>query len=666
MRQLRKALFVSLVFLIPLYVVQAQEQDKAQSLQYYELAKEMVTATKAVDDARDLMVIAANFDTTNAKANFEAGYMYITTVNKELAEKFFNRVYRQQPSYRFDLEYWIGMSYQHGMRFDKALDYFNRYKVKVEKTSPNYSGKDKVPVKEVNRRIEECNNGKEFVANKKSFSIVNLGSGINSEYDDYAPVVNADETEIIFTTRRKDGNINDNVWDDNKPYEDIFVSTKEGGTWTAAKNIGTSLNTRFNNSNLTLSPTGNMLFVYKDGIGDGDIFFSERQPDRTWSIPKPLVGTINSSFRESSASITKDESTIYFSSERPGGLGGTDIWSATKNSKGAWSIIKNLGPSVNTEFEDDAPFIDYDGKTLYFSSLGRKGMGGHDIFKATLMDPTKNEWSEPENLGYPINTPDDDIFITGTSTPNRFFYASVRSDGFGYSDIYLVSEEVKKDEPVVAREPVKKETKIHKFILTVLDAETKQPLKAKVRMKGKDNTTLGSLITSDGVHEFVIMSPTAKGYIVYIEMEGYIFENLSLLLGGATQTETKEEKTIQLRKIKTGEVSVLRHVFFDTGKATLKPESFDELDKFLLMMEQNNKVRVEIGGHTDNVGSPAVNLKLSQQRALAVKGYLTSKGIEAKRVAAVGYGETKPVVSNDDEEGGRAINRRVEFKVLKN
>lgn len=666
MHQFRIVLVFFLVLVFSSQWMQAQEQDKTQSKQYYDLAKEMVTSTRAVDDARELMVIAANFDTTNLVANFEAGYMYIHTIDKELAEKFFQRVYRQQPTYRFDLEYWIGRSYQYGLQFDKALDFYNRYKNRLQKTSTNYSGDDKIEMKDVDRKIEECNNGKEFVASPKAFSIINLGSEINSEFDDYGPVVNADETELIFTTRRRDGNINENVADDNKPYEDVFVSKKVNGKWEQAANVGTPINTRYNNSNLTLSPSGNMLFIYNDGVGDGDIFFSERQQDGSWTAPKPLPGTINSPYHESSVSITKDESTIYFSSERPGGLGVSDIYSARKNSRGAWSVIKNLGPGINTEYEEDSPYIDYDGKTLYFSSMGWKGMGSRDLFKSTLVDEVKSEWSQPENLGYPVNTPDDDVFMTGTSTPNRFYFASERAGGLGYSDIYLVTDEVKKEDPVVVSEPVKKEAHVHKFILTVLDAETKQPLKAVARMRGADNSTIGSLNIADGLYEFVIMSPESKKYIVYVELDGYIFENLGLLLGGATSGETKEEKTIFLRKIKMGEVSVLRHVFFDTGKATLKPESFDELDKLLRMMDQNMKVRVEIGGHTDDVGSHDVNIKLSQQRAASVKSYLTSKGIEGKRVTAVGYGETKPLVSNDDEEGGRAINRRVEFKVLQN
>jgi len=511
MVQSGRKLFLFLILVTAVLLVHAQPQDKAQSEQYYELAKEMISTSKAVDDARDLMVIAADIDTTNIKANFEAGYFHIITIHKDAAEKYFNRVYRQQPNYRFDLEYWIGRSYQYGLQFDKALDFYNRYKTRLERTSTNYAGKDKVPAKEVERRIVECNNGKEFIAKPKVFSIVNLGSGINSEYDDYAPVVNSDETEIIFTTRRRDGNINETVWDDNKPYEDIFISNKVGGKWEQAKNIGTSINTKFNNSNLTLSPNGKTLFIYNDGVGEGDIFFSERQSNGDWSEPKALPGSINSPYRESSVSITKDESTIYFASERPGGLGISDIYSAQKNSKGAWTNIKNLGPGINTEYEEDSPYIDYDGKTLYFSSMGRKGMGGRDLFKATLLDAEKNEWSEPENLGYPINTPDDDVFIAGTSTANRFYFASERTGGFGYSDIYLVSDDVSKD--IAAAEPVKKETQIHKLILSVLDAETNQPVAAKVRMRGMDNSFVSGLNMTEGVHEFVIISPIAKNYI---------------------------------------------------------------------------------------------------------------------------------------------------------
>lgn len=637
----------------------AQEQDKEQARQYFEMATEIMASTKAVDDARELMIMAANYDTTNVRANLDAGLMHLGTIQKEQAVKYLQRVYRQNKNFRFDLEYQIALGYQYGLDFDKALAYYTQYRFKID-SNPSYVGKDRVDIKEVNRRMEECANGKEFVAHPKPYSITNIGAEINSEFDDYAPVVNADETELIFTTRRRDGNLNENVGDDNRPFEDIFVSKKEGGSWQPAKNIGASVNTRFNDSNIALSPNGNILFLYKDGVGDGDIFSSTRQPDGTWTKPAPLPGAVNSSFYESSISITKDESTIFFASERPGGLGGLDIYSCTKDKKGAWTVVRNLGPGINTEYDEEAPFIDYDGKTLYFSSKGRKGMGGYDIFKSTLINLEKREWSDPENLGYPINTPDDEVFIVGTATPNRFYFSSVRSDGVGYSDIYLISDKQEPEKKVVE----KKEILPIKFIVEIVDAETKSPIEAKARMRGKDNSAIGSTSLGTGVFEFGIVSTVPKEYTVSIEMDGYIFENVKVLLGRATEEQQTINRRVMLRKIAVGEVSALRHVFFDFGKATLQEESSAELNMMVTMMKQNQSMQVEIGGHTDDVGSDSFNKKLSQQRADAVKGYLTSNGINGKRIKSIGYGEERPLVSNDDEAGGREINRRVEFKVI--
>ncbi|MCW5910045.1 MAG: OmpA family protein [Cyclobacteriaceae bacterium] len=656
---LHKALFF--LILLTGFVVHAQEQDKEQARQYYEMATEIMTSTRAVDDARELMVIAANFDTTNLKANTEAGIMHIRTIQKEEGVKYLLRVYRQSPNFRFDLEYQIGLSYQHGLSFDKAIEFYNKYRVKANYNA-NYRGKDRVEIKEVTRRLEECANGKEFVAAAKPVAITNIGPQINSEFDDYAPVVNADETEMIFTSRRRDGNLNENVSDDNRPFEDIFVSKREAGSWQPAQNIGNVVNTRFNESNIALSPNGNTLFIYRDGIGEGDIFTSTRQPDGTWAKPVPLPGAINSSFRESSVTINKDETMLFFASERPGGLGGVDIYSCTKDKRGQWTIVRNLGPGINTEFDDDGPFIDYDGKTLYFSSKGRKGMGGYDIFKATLMNLEKREWTEPENLGYPINTPDDDIFIVGTATPNRFYYSSVRNGGVGYSDIYMISE--KEDAPETTAIPEKKGIQPIKFILEIVDAETRQPIDARARMRGVDNTAIGSASMGTGVHEFGIMSTIPKEYTLSIELEGYIFENIKVMLGRATEEPQTVNRRVMLRKVAIGEVSALRHVFFDFGKATLQEASFDELNMMVTMMKQNESMQVEIGGHTDDVGSDVFNKKLSQQRADAVKKYLTDNSINGRRIRSIGYGEERPIVSNDDESGGREINRRVEFKVI--
>lgn len=673
----------------------AQVQDKEQSKLYMDQAQLMMDGSLAYDDIREVMVLAADSDTTNIKANFEAGHLHLETIKKDLAVKYFLRIANQDPDYRFDLNFWIGQSLQYGLEFDKALKYYTQYRQKLI-SKPNYQGKDKVELKEVERKIKECENGIEFVANPKNFSIVNIGREINSEFDDYGPVLNESESELVFTTRRRDDNLNENVAEDNKPWEDIFTTTKSGGKWARAKNIGSIINTKFNDSNLALSADGKTLYIYKDD-GNGDIYVSERLADGTWGVPDALPGIINSSYREASVSVTENGDILYFASERPGGLGGSDIYVCTKDSKGEWSKVKNLGSSINTELDEDGPFIDYDGKSLYFSSRGRKGMGGYDIYKSTLINLDRNEWSEPENLGFPINTPDDDVYFVNSKDGKRAYYASIRDDGMGYTDIYMITipdevkkEEPKKEEPVV--EPIKEEPKKEepkkeepkkeepkkeepkkvqlqpfKYLVKVVDAESKVPLDARVKLQGlKDNVAVGFSPVGNGTYEFSIKEKSTKDYRLSVEKEGYIFQNQSIRIEGASEQVKTKTLVVELRKLKVGVSSVLRNIYFDFAKATFLQESYNELNKLETMLKQNTGMQVEISGHTDSVGPAEYNKQLSQRRANAVKNFLTSKGIDARRIKAVGYGEDKPIASNDDNADGREINRRVEFKVLGN
>ena len=747
-----RSVLIFLAFLLVLFIPGFSQQDpKETAREYMEVAEGMIAETKAIDDARGLMVTAADLDTTFIKANFEAGRLQLLTIGKNLAVKYFKRVMRQDPAYRFDIEYLIGKSYQYGENFDMAIYYYNVYRDKLNKKS-NYQGKDKVDMATVERAIYECQNGREFISAPQNFSIVNIGREINSEYEDYAPVFSETEDEVVFTTRRREDNLNQNVFDDNKPWEDIFFSTKKDGKWAFAKNIGEPVNTPYHDSNLSLSADGNTLFIFKDD-GGGDIYFSERT-NGIWSLPAPLPGIINSSFEEKSISMSADEKTLYFSSNRPGGYGGLDIYRATKDSKGAWSNVKNLGPKINTEVDDDGPFIDYDGATLYFSSRGRKGMGGFDVFRATF-DPAANEWSEPENLGYPINTPDDDVFFVASKDGKRAYYSSIREDGMGYLDIYVITipdglknlasktapttgkepdaikeptidptavatnnqptttpdpttttppvttppvtepvttppvttndptktdpsntpptkEPVKtepkkepvKTEPKVA--PVKKETIPLKYAVTVVDSESKTPINAKVKLVGaKDNVIVPLTDNGNGVYTFSVKSEQAKDYRLSVDADGYLFLNQNVRIGGASTEEKTVDRTIELRKISVGATSVMRNLYFDFNKATFETGSYTELNKLEAMMRSNPDMQVEIGGHTDAVGTKAYNIFLSRKRAEAVKDYLTKKGIDARRIKATGYGKSKPLASNDDEEEGRELNRRVEFTVLK-
>lgn len=674
----------------------AQEEGNIELANtYYELGVQIYQEQgAAIEIARDYFVQAADLDPSNIDANFMAGKLYLETVNKERSARYLERVFEKNPNYKYNLAYLIGRGYQFGMDFDKALVYYKKYEQKTL-ADKNYRGEDKILLSEVQRRIFESENGRELMANPANYSIVNIGTEINSEWRDYAPVLNEDETLLIFTSRRKEGNLNENVDNDNIPFEDMFYSEKIDGKWSKAQNIGNVVNTPSHDSNLALSADGHQLYIYS-AENEGDIFISE-QKNGAWSSPQPLSDAINSSYMENSISISPDKNLLFFASNRPGGYGGIDIYVSVKDKKGEWGKSKNLGPIINTEFDEEGPFIDYDGKTLYFSSMGRKGMGGHDIFKSEF-DSVAKEWKDPVNLGFPINTPDNDVYFVSTKDGKRGYYASVRTDGMGYQDIYMVTIPDLGDdlnllasatEDIIPTEkPEEKEIKIEKqedpapeeapkeekkpaalkpLVLTVNleDNETGKPLDAVVKLRrSSDNVVIAVKKLTIGVYEMEVTEKNETAYTLSAEKEGYMFKNFKMMLPAAKTEGTSLTRNIEMDQLKKGLQSVLRNIYFDFDKATFKIASYDELNKIEQLMSVNDNIKVEISGHTDNIGKANYNQWLSQKRANAVVAYLINKGIDERRFIAKGYGEKLPLASNDNEMDGRRLNRRVEFKVL--
>ncbi|MFA0960526.1 OmpA family protein [Roseivirga sp. BDSF3-8] len=666
-----------------------QENNKQIAADLVEIAEGVLNETKAIVQACDMFIQAAETDPNNIKANFMAGQLCLETTKKPLASKYFKRVASLDAEYRFDINYLIARGYQYDQDYDNALKYYNLYRTKAIEEK-NYRGLDRKMLSDVERRIFECENAKNYRANPANYKIVNVGGAINSEWDDYAPVLNEDETLMIFTSRRQEGNLNPDVFEDNFYYEDIFYSVKENGKWSPAQNIGENVNTLYFDSNIALSADGKFLYLFNDENG-GDIYVSENLGNNEWSSPEPMDGAINSSFAENSIS-TLDGNTIFFSSNRPGGRGELDLYVATRDNRGNLTKVKNLGPTINTEYDEESPFIDYDGKTLYFSTRGREGMGGFDIFK-TEYDSTTQEWSEPVNLGYPINTPDNDVFFVSTKDGKRGYYASVREDGMGFTDIYMVTvpdnsegsetlakeaEDLEKpdnknveaniqakEEPETeeTEEPAEMQPVI--VMLKVRDADTRMPLESRVRLRTVEgNLEAGYERVEDGLYRFEVTTPEPTEYMLTVESDGYLFKNLKAKLPGTSPEGTEINRSIELTKLRTGVSSVLRNIYFDFNKATFTKDSYFELNKLERLLQENANISVEIAGHTDNIGAKAYNKDLSQARANAVVSYLANKGIDRRRLQAVGYGEEKPLASNDNEKDGRELNRRVEFRVV--
>jgi outer membrane protein OmpA-like peptidoglycan-associated protein len=679
------------------------QDNKELARQQVEIGDEIYYEQKAPEVAKEFYILAAEADPDNIKANYMAAKTITETINKGEATPYYLRVYELDPDYRFDILYSIGRAYQYGLMFEEAVDFYQQYLSRLEKET-DYRGEDKIPLNQVKRRIYECENGLEFVNNARNFDIVNLGAQINSNSLDYAPVINADETMMIFTSRRKEDNLNENVYDDNFAYEDIFISYKVDGKWMPAENIGPTVNTLYFESNLALSADGQQLYIYRDE-NNGDIYVSDRKSDGSWSQPTPLSDNINSSYSENSVSISPDGQTLYFSSNRPGGYGGLDIYKCEKDRRGMWGKVTNLGDKVNTPYDEDGVFIDYDGKTLFFSSRGRKGMGGYDIFKSEY-DSENDNWGDPINLGYPINTPDDDIFFVSSKDGKRGYYATVRSGGTGYLDIYMVeipemteeekklennkNQELAQNKDSIKRdlqkvENIQQETPVEvlaeeetpatlenastlqavQLLLKVEDASTQQAMEAQVKLKALSGSeTISPDRVDEGIYSFNIISDQEKEYVLSVEKGGYVFKSLKVGIPAATNEAQEFRKKVALDRISANYKMILNFVYFDFNSAQLQNESFDELNRLKQFLMGNPDTSIEIAGHTDSVGPKEYNKQLSQKRAQAIVDFLISEGIPSERLIAQGYGEEDPLASNDDEDEGRELNRRVEMRIL--
>lgn len=472
------------------------------------------------------------------------------------------------------------------------------------------------------------------------FEPKNMGDNINSEVSEYYPTVTIDGSQFVYTRRVKNFN------------EDFFEAKYDGRNWTESRALIGNINTQQNEGAQNISQDGQWLIFtgcnFPDGYGSCDLYISYLTIDG-WSAPENLGDLINTETWESAPSLSPDKRDLYFTSRRSGGFGGSDIYVSRRLPSGKWSMPQNLGPEINTIGDESAPFIHADNQTLYFTSNGHLGYGGDDLFLSKKM--TGNKWGKAENLGFPINTIENEGSIFIAANGSTAYYASDRSDSKGGLDIYTF--ELREDVRPARTLWVKGK---------VFDSDTKKGLPSAVELTDLSSKEVLSKVQTDETGNYLITLPVGKDYAFNVNRKGYLFysENFPMTQKIPDSTYNID---IPLKPITANATVVLKNIFFDVNSFAVKPESTVELDQLVLLLKENPSLRIQISGHTDNVGKPASNLALSKERAKAVIQYLVTKGIDPKRLSSQGFGETQPVADNDTEEG-RAKNRRTEMKVL--
>jgi outer membrane protein OmpA-like peptidoglycan-associated protein/tetratricopeptide (TPR) repeat protein len=651
-------IFSIMLFLVLQKVTYAQQpHDHHKKIEHE--AKELFRAEEYVQ-ALPLYLKLDSMIPNNAFYNYRAGLCYYNSHNKARCLPYLEKA--KKLKYKDpDIDLYLGHACHLNHQFDQAIGYFQAYKDSTKVLAihkEHHKEKEHNEIDDVDRDIEMCKVGKELVADSLDFVIENMGPKINTQYPEYVPVVSADEHVLIFTSRRPNTTGGGTDPGDNKYYEDIYISYKDAnGQWQTPENLGNNVNTELHDANIGLSPDGHKLFIYRADFeknSGGDIYVSTLQ-GKTWSVPVKMEGHINSKDWEPSATISADEKTIFFTSNRAGGFGGTDIYYAKMKPDGHWDEPINMGPEINTKYDEDAPYIHPDNKTLFFSSRGLRTMGGFDIF-TTLWDDEKKQWGKPENAGYPINTADDDIYFIWSADGTKGYFSSWRQDTYGEKDLYVIHRPGGTSNLLVLKG-------------NVYDHITKKPLGSKLTITNLETHEVeGTFMSNSETGKFVLALPHGNHLGIAVEANGYVFysENYNY---PASNPFFEVKKDIYLDPVKVnnviqvGTTIVLKNIFFDFDLATLREVSKTELERLDKFLTENPDVEIEISGHTDDKGKDKYNQKLSERRAQSVVDYLVARSIDKKRLVAKGYGESKPVAANDTEEN-RQLNRRTELKII--
>jgi outer membrane protein OmpA-like peptidoglycan-associated protein/tetratricopeptide (TPR) repeat protein len=626
------------------YVTAKEVPEKVNK--YFKLGMEMLYNKRADQAVRYFdKALAANPNFIDAKI-FKAGAL-TQTGDLKGAESGFEEVIELDAEYDKEVFYDVGMVEFKMEKYEEALDHFKIYL----ETNPE-NERRKASATDFYQRSQLM---VESAKNPIDFRPKNLGTNINNAGDQYLPALTADGKTLIFSM----------VVGEAYGHEDFYKSEKVDGEWQRSTPL-TAVNTQNSEGAHAISADGSFLLFTackrKTGFGSCDLFYSELKCGE-WSEVKVMDRPVSSGSWESQPSISADGKTIYFASDREGSLGGKDLWVTHRQDDGTWSNPENLGETLNTNKDEKAPFIHPDGQTLYFLSAGHPGLGYEDIFISRKQKD--GSWGIPQNFGYPINTEKSEGPIFVSLDGKTAYFSSNRTDfeeAQGKMDIYTfeLPEKFRPLSVTFAKAQVK-------------DVETGEKIEgANIEFVDLVSGKTHTLSKTDCNGEFLVTLPSGKNYLLNISKENYLFhsENFELTTEGSFDNPFHLE--VGLLPIPTADAKVdskepkrviLKNVFFETGSAELKEASLNELNRLKKLLETNPDLKIQINGHTDNIGSEEDNLQLSDDRAKAVYDFLIKEGISSERLNYKGFGESSPINSNETASG-RKNNRRTEFEVI--
>ncbi len=479
--------------------------------------------------------------------------------------------------------------------------------------------------------------------------------GISTEYDEYLSIISPDDEMALFTRKIKIPPSRDNITPQMSFKERFFFSNRENDEFTRGDLMPFPFNKHDNEGGATITIDNKMLFYtlckYTEDrrYYNCDICYSENI-NGTWTLIESIGENVNrNNSWESQPSITSDGNTLYFVSDREGGYGGYDIYITRKDSTGTWSFPQNLGPVINSTGNEKSPFIHTDSQTLYFSSDGWMGLGGYDIFYSKLNED--DSWKIPKNIGYPINSQDDDVGFFVSTDGHYGYFASNKFEGFGGWDLYSFDlyEEARPEKVL--------------FLKGIInDPERKGFKNTIVELKNIESKRIKEIPVDTLTGEYVTVVPFKNDYIMTVKKKGYVQES-KYISKINPQFAKPIDVFVDLKQIEVGKSYRLNDIYFDFSSFDLKPESMNIIDEFYQFLMTNPSMKVSIQGHTDNIGNKEDNQLLSENRAKSVFQYLIKLGVGISRIDYKGFGESKPIDTNATEEG-RAMNRRTEFVII--